>query len=184
MFPDRPALEDQRVLRRGEAGETLIELMATVILLGLAVTLIISGIWTAIAVSDQNQKASRVNLYLHDYAEQLKSPLDAYAYIECATKSGGSRPYPNYQGLLPAGFTVKVVDITFLTPTKNGSGGLDEHTACQLSGTTDRDPGLQRITLEAKSPATSKFARTEQLVLIKRDQTCRNPYANADGKPC
>ena len=110
MFPDRPALEDQRVLRRGEAGETLIELMATVILLGLAVTLIISGIWTAIAVSDQNQKASRVNLYLHDYAEQLKSPLDAYAYIECATKSGGSRPYPNYQGLLPAGFTVKVVD--------------------------------------------------------------------------
>ena len=170
----------------GEAGETLIEVMATVILLGLAITLIISGIWTALAVSDQNQKASRVNLYLHDYAEQLKSPLGAYSYIECATPANGARPYPSYQGTLPTGYAVTVVGVTYLTANKNaGTGALQPMSGvCQVAGTFNRDPGIQRITIQAKTPNGVKSARAEQIDVYKRDQVCRNPYQNADGKPC
>ena len=57
--------------RRGERGETLIEILATIIIMGSAIIAIVAGIAVAVNSSDEHKKYVTVDTVLRDYAEAV-----------------------------------------------------------------------------------------------------------------
>lgn len=164
---------------RRESGETLIELLATVILMSTGILALITGLFTVVTVSDQVNKQSSSNLGIHGYAESLKDPVGDFQYLPCAQPTG-AQSYDRFYDV-PDGYTAKITQIRYWT------GGVDAATRALTfsSGpcTLATDKGLQEITIQVASDST-KYPSLETLVVTKRDQRCLVQYDNADGKPC
>ncbi len=85
-----------------ERGETLIEIMFTVVLLGTGFVAILSAIFTATNISDRNQQRTKASISVQAFAESLLQPAfdppaspggsyipqDSYNYLPCAAWSG------------------------------------------------------------------------------------------------
>ena len=139
--------------RRAESGETLIELIVSITILGIVAVAIGSGITVSVIISDEHRKETAANAYLHDYAEALQA-----SYANCTAGT------PNYLSPLkvspvPTGFT---------------TGGLTESlaywngTAFQSTCPVGGDGGLQQVTLKLSS--TDNRA-SESLVVVVRSTT-------------
>lgn len=111
-------------------GNTLVEVMVAVAIVGIAFSAVIGGIYTAVTASDVNRKQANAATYLSSYADAVKS--DAYA--ACATS------YPGTGFALPAGFTMDPVVVSYW---QAGTATFDA--ACGV------DSGLQRVTLSIRS---------------------------------
>jgi type II secretory pathway pseudopilin PulG len=165
-----------------ERGETLLELMATVVVMGLAIVAVLTALFTVINISDRSQRTSRINLMAHDYAEQLKQPIangvNDYSYLPCANLT--TNKYPAYQGTLPTGVTVTINRIRYWNNTKSAAPNyaLGWANACPAT-----DFGLQEIRIQITG-TVGKQTVNELLLVVKRDQRCTRPYVNTDGKPC
>jgi type II secretory pathway pseudopilin PulG len=140
----------ERLRRSDETGETLLELIMAVAILGVAVVAIGSGILVSVLVSDQHRKQTTADYFLHNYAETLQ-PL----YATCS----GATP-PNYIGIAslvaPAGFNPPSASVKFWDPI---SASFSSST-CPAA-----DPGLQQVTLTLGS---SDGRATESLVVVVR----------------
>lgn len=159
----------------GEAGETLMELLATIVLMGIGILGILGALFTLVNVSDQVQQASRANLGAHGHAEWLKNPLGDFRYQPCA----GPTDYPTFTNV-PAGYTAEIVGIRYWT------GGTAANRTMQFSSSCAApadDKGLQEITIKVTSKPGPRQS-TETVVVTKRDSRCLVVYDNADGKPC
>src|SRR4051794_7813793 len=86
-----------------EAGETLVEVMVAMVVLGISVVAIMGALWTVSRIGFSNEKTSRADLVLRDYAETLKgrdsttigsTTYDA-TYLPCETL-GTTGSYPAY----------------------------------------------------------------------------------------
>src|SRR5215510_16442827 len=66
-----------------DRGETLIELLVTVVLLGTAVVAIVAALGTAIRVSDIHRKQANGGAYVRAYAEALETYVAAGNYQPC-----------------------------------------------------------------------------------------------------
>ena len=95
--------------RRAESGETLVELMITIVVVGLGVVAILGAIWTALRISDYHRKTTNADVVLRNYAEVLKSnsaavPVGAgnydASYRPCDVL-GTSGTYPTYTAPAP-----------------------------------------------------------------------------------
>ena len=115
--------------RVSERGETLIELMVTVTIMGVSMVAILAALWTTLRISDFNHKTSNADLVLRDFAETLKAKgptvigsvtYDA-TYIPCETL-GTSGSYPAYAPAAPnTNYNATITKIEFL----NGYTGTD-----------------------------------------------------------
>lgn len=134
---------------RGEAGESLLELLIAITILGTCVVAIGSGVVLSVKISAIHRSQSTAAAFLHNYAETLQS-----SYAKCS--SGNP---PNYAAALPtpSGFNAPTATVAFWNTTSNTFSG----TSCPAS-----DPGLQRVTLKLTS--TDGFV-TESLVVTVRD---------------
>lgn len=120
-----------------ERGETLIEVMCTVVLLGTGFVAILSAIFTATRVSDTNQNRTQASTYVQAYAEALLQPatappasppgswhpLDPYTYKPCAapeTYNTAGLTTADY-GLKP-GYTAKITKIRYLVSINSATG--------------------------------------------------------------
>ena len=65
----------------GDAGETLVELIVAVAVLGIAVVALVSGLGTAILTSGLHRTAAVQSTAIRDYAEALEQA----PYVNCAT---------------------------------------------------------------------------------------------------
>ena len=129
-------------LRDREGGFTLPEVLVALIILGVAVTAIISSLGTSIVVSDVHRKLVSADAVVRTYAERL----DKATYVECATPTGAGFYQPGPTGLnlpLPANFTASITSVEFW----NGDN------PATFTGTCPGNPdsGLQKITIEAHS---------------------------------
>src|SRR6185369_1991475 len=122
----RNRLDDDR-------GETLIELLVTVVILGTAVVAIVAALATAIRVSDIHRKQASAGAYVRAYAEALETYVAAGSYQPCPVGTA-------YDGrfTIPAPEDVKydppsVVSVEYWTGSAWQSG-------CPAS-----DVGLQRV---------------------------------------
>jgi type II secretory pathway pseudopilin PulG len=80
-----------------DRGETLIELLVAVVIMGTAVVAIVGGLGTAILMSDIHRKQSIIAEDLNAFAAAIQGAVaTSPGYIDCATGSGGARPYPSY----------------------------------------------------------------------------------------
>lgn len=186
--------------RRSERGETLIEVLTMVVLMGVGFAAIFGGMMTVSRVNDLNKKRTQASNAVQAWAEGLQqpatsltgSPSNPYTYKPCATAATyANTGQPN--GSMPASWQAeamnnKPVKVEYFTGTY-GSGGepqfTDDVNVCYsyqfgpLGGGT-KDRGLQRITIKVETPAGVTPRVADTLVIIKRDQSCP-PVTNTDG---
>lgn len=136
----------------GDKGETLIELVAAIAILGVCVVAIGSGIVLSIKISDMHRSETTANAYVRSYAEAIENTVANSTWQGCSANSA------TYQS--PAGFalpsssqyTASVSNIQFW----NGSA---------FTGSCSSDYGLQQLTLTV---ASTDSRATEQLTLVIR----------------
>ncbi|MEV6580410.1 type II secretion system protein [Streptomyces sp. NPDC051582] len=130
--------------RRGEEGETLVEVLVAVVLMGVAFVTVLGGIGTAIIGSVAQQKVTGADSVIRSAAEKVVSA----PYASCA--DGYETPAP------PAGYTVTVT-IEYW----DGAGTFGR--SCPTA-----DTGVQKVTLTVRStgPHPVKDATLE---VVKRE---------------
>lgn len=91
----------------GEAGLTLVELLVTIVIMGIAFAVLVGGLGTAVLGSDLHRKQAKVENLLRTFAETVKgSP-----YQDCATTDYAGWSFPT-----PAGYTAAVTKVEFAPP--------------------------------------------------------------------
>jgi type II secretory pathway pseudopilin PulG len=143
--PPRPA---------NDQGETLIELIIAIAIMGIAVVAIVGGIGTSILMSDVHRKQATAGAYVRDYAEKVESYIAGTGYTSCAPAS-----------------TYAPSTVGFTLP----SGGYGAAASAALSWTgsawvaCSADNGYQKVTLTI---STSDGRASESLNVILR-RPCR-----------
>lgn len=149
-------------VRHDERGETLVELLVTVGIMGIAIVGILVSIANAIMMSSRLSDGSRANLALQEQAEWLKS--EATTYTDCASgytlKEGSSS--------LPPGWAVEIVQIRYWDGDVGDAevGWIDDQVTCL----TNSDQGMQQIVVEVRN--TGPRPLTKQVMTVKRDREC------------
>ncbi|MFN8028521.1 MAG: type II secretion system protein [Acidimicrobiia bacterium] len=134
---------------RGERGETLVELLVTVVIMGSAIVALVAGVATAVASSDTHRQDSTAEGVIRSYAERVQ----AATYTDCATTYAPGYTVPASSGT----WTMEITSIRYLQA--DGSS---------FASTCPPDLGAQQITLHVVSPHTKNGA-DETLVIVKRD---------------
>jgi prepilin-type N-terminal cleavage/methylation domain-containing protein len=149
------AARGRRCLGTGEGGFTLTEVLAALVLLGLAVTAIVVAMGNSIILSDVHRRSVTADSIVRSYAEKLTASTD---WADCATPSFA--PYqPGFlQVDLPAGYHAAITDIQYW----NGDS------PATFDATCPPDNGLQRITLRAWR---GNDLDAQQLEIVKRRPT-------------
>jgi type II secretory pathway pseudopilin PulG len=148
-----------------EAGETLVEILVTVAVIGIAFVAILGGLWTAIRVSDYHRKTTTADVILRNFAEQVKERSGTYAYRPCV---GGTSP--DYDPWVPpapdSSYAATVVARRFLTGYSSGQPTWSD--TCPAT-----DLGAQELTLRVSGPngpgTAAQVRGSESVVIVKRD---------------
>jgi prepilin-type N-terminal cleavage/methylation domain-containing protein len=128
----------RRLARGDQRGETLIELLVAMSILGVAVVALVSGIGTSVVVSDVHRKEATAGATVRTYAEAIETAVDAPTTgydLSCA----GVSAYATPAGFsVPTGFTARVTAIQYWNGTAFGS-------------TCSADVGVQKLSLLVSS---------------------------------
>src|SRR6266498_4448773 len=89
----------------GEAGETLIELLVAIVILGFSVIATLGGILVIVESATMLRKQAQSQNSLRSWAEQISMG----PYSDCATAASFSLPSPS----LPSGFTPRVTAVQY-----------------------------------------------------------------------
>jgi type II secretory pathway pseudopilin PulG len=149
-----------------DAGETLVELIVAVAIMGIGAVAILAGFQLSILTSDVGRKQANSDSVVRTLAEKIQNWVAAGNYIPCAA----STSYLNNATTtgMPTGYN---------TPTATAAQvwtGAAWTSSCSAS----TDPGVQRIELTVTSPGTGTRIATEKLTMIVR-KPCSNPAATA-----
>jgi type II secretory pathway pseudopilin PulG len=131
-----------------DQGETLLELIIAIAIMGIAVVAIVSGIVTSILMSNVHRKESSAGAYVRDYAEKIENKVAAGGYVPNATTT--SYAYTPTDTRYAA--SIKTVQCW------TGSAW----TGCTVAN----DIGVQQLTLLVKTTADTRAS--ESLVLVIR----------------
>lgn len=133
----------------GDRGESLIELLVAITIMGIAVVAIVGGIGTAVLMSDIHRKQATAGTAARDFGEAIENQVMAGGYVPCAAPAKYAAPN-GYQP--PGGFTSSV------TAVKYWAGGA-------WAASCGTDSGLQQVTVQV---ASTDGRATEKLVVVLR----------------
>ena len=138
-------------LRRRDEGETLLEVLVALVILGVAAVAIVGAMTVSVKVSDIHRKQSAASADVRDYAEAIEKTVAAGNYKACA----GTGDYAVYT---PDGaYQASIVSVQYGTTT-NPPG---------WTGTCPSpDTGVQQLTLQV---ASTDNRATERLTIVIRD---------------
>jgi type II secretory pathway pseudopilin PulG len=133
-----------------DAGETLIELIMAVAIMGIAVVAIVGGIATSILMSDIHRKEASAGAYVRNYAEAIAGHYNASALLSSYAPSAaiGFVLDPATTGFTAAVTSVKCWDDTV-----------------SAFGTCSGGSPVQQVTL---SVASNDLRASESLVVVVR----------------
>ena len=137
---------------QGESGDTLVEVLMAVVIMGIAFVGLLAGLGTAIRLSATHRGQSSADVVLVSAAESVKSQT----YVPCPGLTTSSYN-PTLGVTLPSGWSASNVTITSV---KGWNGS-----AFGTFPATDLD--LQLITIRATSPDNQ--ASVETVDVVKRD---------------
>jgi type II secretory pathway pseudopilin PulG len=127
-----------RITGHHDRGETLIELLVAIVILGLGTVAIVGGILISVDSSTMHRNQAQAQALLHSWAERISAVTDA-TYTPCAgTGAFGSPP----NGTVPTGFGTQVTQVQYWDPSTSGFV-----TACST------DSGVQRVRLTVTAPS-------------------------------
>jgi type II secretory pathway pseudopilin PulG len=140
-----------------DRGETLVEILAAVVILGIAGVAIVAGLQMSVTASDIHRKQSTGGAYARSYAEAIEDYVAAAAdhYVACAAANAYSPATVGFAGDLPGGYTATHGAAMRVPP----GGGAAE----QCSG---NDTGVQQIDITVRSP--DGRAAEELTVILRR----------------
>lgn len=138
-----------------ERGETLIELVVAVSIMGVALVAVMAGLGTSVLVSDVHRKQATAGSVLRNYAEAINATVTSGGYVNCASPAAYTSP----AGFTPPGdYSVSVV-----------SGSMRYWNGSTWQPTCSADTGLQQLTAQV---ASTDGRAIETLVLTLR-KPCR-----------
>jgi prepilin-type N-terminal cleavage/methylation domain-containing protein len=134
-----------------DRGETLLELLIAVVILGVVLVSVVGGFATGTLTSDAHRKQSTAAAYAKDYAEAIQSAVTkaTVPYTGCASATTYAAP-PGFSA--PSGYVTSVTTVRYWT----GSA---------WSATCSSDTGVQRLTARV---ASVDGRATEQVTLVLR----------------
>lgn len=140
---------------RDDRGETLVEVLVAVVILGLSGVAVLAGLQLSVKASDINRKQTTGGAYVRAYAEAIEKYVSTNAnYIKCA---GANAYAPG-----TVGFTVP----TGYSAAQAASEPLDGNGSVITTGTCPtRDQGVQRVRVSLTS---SDSRATETLTIVVR----------------
>ncbi|GAA3666942.1 prepilin-type N-terminal cleavage/methylation domain-containing protein [Nocardioides ginsengisoli] len=143
-------------LRTGsDRGETLVEVLAAVVILGIAGVAIVAGLMLSVQASDIHRKESTGGAYVRSYAEAIEKYLNTTAhYVKCA--GSGDYSLSDIGFAAPTGYTASHTAATVLA----GDGSAVTTGSCP-----SRDTGVQRLTLTV---ASNDGRASERLTIVVR----------------
>jgi Tfp pilus assembly protein PilV len=136
-----------------DSGESLIELLVAIVVIGIGVTALLGAWQIAVASSSLNANQSKAQAVVRSWAESISTVTDTgpYAYVPCA----GAASIPAASGL-PTGFTAVVSGVQYWTV----SGWS---VACPAT-----DLGAERVSLKVTSPAGLYPGISQTLDVVRR----------------
>lgn len=139
-----------RRLLAGDAGLTLVELLLTISIMGIAFLAILGGMGTSILTSDIHRKQATGQTLLTSFAEAVKEA----AYVDCAQAS-------DYQSSFtaPAGYGATVTAVAYWLPPPSPQAPPG------FGATCPPDTRLQQVSLEIRS---TDGRATETVAVFKR----------------
>ncbi|HZX04958.1 type II secretion system protein [Kribbella sp.] len=136
---------------RNERGESLLEVLIAVAIMGIAVVAIMAGLVTSVLISDVHRKQATAGTAVRDYAEAVQTAVTGGNYVACGTASA-------YQSAAaftaPTGYTATVV-----------SGSMRYWTGTAWQAACSVDTGLQRLTVQV---ASNDGRATERVDVVLR----------------
>lgn len=144
----RPASDD---------GFSLVEILLTIAIVGIAFAAILGGMVTSIVVSDLHRKQAVADALARSAAEAVKD--HAVAYVECA----GPNAYRDALPAAPSGYAVSITDVRYwdgAAPAIGAPYAPAFRASCPTS-----DQGMQLITVRARS---SDGSAAETVEIVKR----------------
>jgi type II secretory pathway pseudopilin PulG len=147
---------------RSDVGETLVELLLALVILGIAAVAILGGLLLSVQSSDLHRKAATGGAYVRSFAEAIQNHVDSSGYKSCATAKASYEAVPVPD--LPSGYSVKVTGVQSWNGTAWGS--------CSANG-------IQRLNLEVTSPGDALHKADERLTII-----LRQPCNKTGSEPC
>ncbi|MFK4090066.1 type II secretion system protein [Kribbella sp. NPDC020789] len=132
-----------------ERGESLLELVVAIALMGAAVVAVMAGLTTTVLMSDRQRKEATAVATVRNYAEALQNYVANGHYVACAT----TYDVPGFA--VPEGFTANVV-----------SGSVQYWTGTLWLPLCLPDRGLQRVQVSVTS-TDGRAAQTLDVVLRK-----------------
>lgn len=132
-----------------EGGFTLVELLVTIVIMGLAIAALLGGLGTAIIVSDQHRQQAVAGSALRSYAEAVA----AMTYTECASAGTFASP-AGYTS--PTGYTSSATGVRYWKPSTRSF-----EASCESAG-------AQRVTLRV---ASNRGGAAETIEIVVRKAT-------------
>jgi prepilin-type N-terminal cleavage/methylation domain-containing protein len=142
----------------GDAGVTLVELLITLVILGVVFVAILGGMATGMVVSDLHRKQATAETILRSYAEAVK----AASYTVCAAPAAYAASAVGYSvpaGLRPT-YSASVAAVTYWQPGASTGSFVSSLGSCPGS-----DNNLQSVTLRVVS---SDGRDSETMQVVKR----------------
>src|SRR4051794_9713611 len=99
----------RRTPQRSDSGETLIELVIAVAILGIAAVAILGGLMVSIQSSVIHRNEATGGAYVRSFAEAIQTSVDNAGYKPCATAAAAYAGVPVLD--LPAGYTRSVMSV-------------------------------------------------------------------------
>ncbi len=150
-----------------ERGETLLELLVTVMIMGVAVVVLLGGVGTSIRMSGVHREQTTAGAYLRAFGAAVDGAVAASpsGYVECATPAS----YAGTYALADPGFTAAVLAVRYW-----------DGTAFTTGCTPLTDTGVQQVSLRVSSTDGSV---AESLDVIVR-KPCRSVLEFPLDLPC
>jgi Tfp pilus assembly protein PilV len=143
--------------RPTDAGESLVELLVSIAIFGIAVLAILGALTMSASSSSLHEGQAKGQNLLRNWAEKVS----ADAYTVCATPASITGPGP-----LPSGYTSSVSAVRYWN-----SSTLTFGTAC----TAANDSGLQRVTLRVEAPSSLGSFTQSLDVVVRRPCSAASP---------
>ncbi|MET0524090.1 MAG: type II secretion system protein [Nocardioides sp.] len=155
-----------RAQRRDDRGETLVELVVAVGILGVAAVAILAGLMMSVQGSTIHRNVASGGAYVRSFAEAIQTDVDKNGYRSCGTAMS------DYAGVavpdLPPGYLASVTSVR----SWNGSAWG----ACTADG-------IQRLDLKVTTNGDSLHRAAETMTVILR-RPCNGSATTAGGDPC
>ena len=153
---------------RGQRGDSLLEVVIAIGIIGIAFTAILTGLGSGIRFSDLHRKQATAQTIIRDLAEYLanSNPSGSAAYVPCTASPSPTSAYTTDIASFAASYTLPDGSHPLASGSALYAAQLVPNSVGYWNGTAfsatcpANDPGFQRLTVQVTSTTDSRISET------------------------